>query len=261
MKPRFDPAAPFLIGLATFVVYVIGACRTIYVGDSGELVAAVHLLGIPHPTGYPLYVILGKLWTLVVPIGSIAFRMSLFSALFAAASSSLLYVVCRRLGLSRFVALFGSLLFAFGPSLWSQANIQRVYTLDAFFVVLATLLALRWFEQERPLALALAFLACGLGVTNHTFLVVFATALAITVTIMEPRIVFAWRPMAASVLAFAAGLTPYLFLPLRSRMDPKLDWGNPESWANFRRVITREDFWHRSWVASPGDLVRVLLDW
>ena len=84
---RRDVAASVLLAAGLFAIYAAGACPTIYVGDSGELVTAVHLLGIPHPTGYPLYVLLGKLWTLLVPVGSIAFRMSLFSAACAAAGS------------------------------------------------------------------------------------------------------------------------------------------------------------------------------
>ena len=55
------------LAVAFLAVYAAGACRTIYVGDSGELVAAVATLGIPHPPGYPLYVLLGKLWTLLCP--------------------------------------------------------------------------------------------------------------------------------------------------------------------------------------------------
>ena len=73
-------------------------CRTIYVGDSGELVTAVHVLGVPHPTGYPLYVLLGKAWTELVRVGSIAFRMSLFSSACAALACALLFLLCRRLG-------------------------------------------------------------------------------------------------------------------------------------------------------------------
>ena len=82
-----DRALAVSLFAALFLIYAAGACRTIYVGDSGELVTAVYLLGIPHPTGYPLYVLLGKLWTLVLPLGSIAWRMSLFSAAAAAATS------------------------------------------------------------------------------------------------------------------------------------------------------------------------------
>ena len=130
-----------VLGLSLFLIYAWGASRTIYVGDSGELVAAVHTLGIPHPSGYPLYVLLGKLWTVLVPVGSIAFRMSLFSAFCAAAAVACFYLVGRRLRLAAVPALFSSLLLAFSPSFWSQANIQRVYSLNALLVVKALYLA------------------------------------------------------------------------------------------------------------------------
>src|SRR6059036_1597059 len=123
--PRAVAAA--LVGLV-FVIYALGACPTVYVGDSGELVTAVHLLGIPHPTGYPLYVLLGKLWTVLLPVGSIAWRMSLFSALCAAVACAALHVVARRAALDRPAAIVTALLAAFGPSFWGEANVQRVYS-------------------------------------------------------------------------------------------------------------------------------------
>ena len=105
------------LGLLAFSVYAWGACRTIYVGDSGELVTAVYLLGIPHPTGYPLYVLLGKLWTLALPFGSIAWRMSLFSAACAAGACALLFLfLCRSVRLAAVAALLAALLLAFAPS-------------------------------------------------------------------------------------------------------------------------------------------------
>ena len=88
------------VGVSTLIAYALGACPTIFVGDSGELVAAVDILGIPHPSGYPLYVMLGKLWTLLLPVGSVAYRMSLFSAACAAAACAVLYHLCRREGVS-----------------------------------------------------------------------------------------------------------------------------------------------------------------
>src|SRR5436190_16019954 len=81
MRARW--AATTVAGMA-FAVYAAGACPTIYVGDSGELVTAAATLGIPHPTGLPRYVFLGRLWIMAVPFGSIAWRMSLFSAAWAA---------------------------------------------------------------------------------------------------------------------------------------------------------------------------------
>ena len=120
-----------ILSVGLFVLYGMGASRTIYVGDSGELVAAVHTLGIPHPSGYPLYALLGKLWTLLLPLGSVAWRMSLLSAVCAAGTSALVFAILRVAGAGRLAATFSCLLLAFGPSFWSQATVQRVYSLNA----------------------------------------------------------------------------------------------------------------------------------
>ena len=149
MRPGRADVESAALGAAVFVLYALGACRTIYVGDSGELVAAVHTLGIPHPSGYPLYVLLGKLWTLLVPAGSIAFRMSLFSAACAALAVALLHRLGRRLGLGAVASATGALLLAASPSFWCEANVQRVYALNAVFVVLAATEAVRWRQSGR----------------------------------------------------------------------------------------------------------------
>ncbi len=124
-----------IIAAILLVLYASGACPTIYVGDSGELVTAIHTLGIPHPTGYPLYVFLGKVWTLLVPTGSVAGRMSLFSVACAAAAAGLLHWSGRRMGLHPVAAATGAFLLAVSPSFWGEANVQRVYSLNALFVV------------------------------------------------------------------------------------------------------------------------------
>src|SRR5436309_41716 len=108
-------AAAALAGIV-FAVYAAGACPTIYVGDSGDLVTAVHVLGIPHPTGYPLYVLLGKLWSVLIPVGTVAWRMSLFSAVCAAAACGALYRLCRSLALHPVAAAFSALVLAFSPT-------------------------------------------------------------------------------------------------------------------------------------------------
>jgi tetratricopeptide (TPR) repeat protein len=253
------PAA--LLGLVVFGVYLAGACPTIYVGDSGELVTAVHGLGIPHPTGYPLYVLLGKLWTLVLPFGSVAWRMSAFSAACAAAACAALFALLRRARLHPVSAALAALLLAFSPSLWGEANVQRVYALNALFVVLATWAAFGWYETRSPRRLALAFFWCGLGAANHTFLGVFAAALALFVLAAEPGILRRPREIAAAAAAALAGLLPYLYLPLRSRADPALDWGNPETLEGFLDVVLRRGFWERAWLEGPADLVPIAIDW
>jgi len=248
------------LGAALFAAYAAGACRTIYVGDSGELVTAVFLLGIPHPSGYPLYVLLGKLWTLLVPAGSIAFRMSLFSAAAAAAAAATLFRLARWLGLTRLAAALGALLLAFAPSFWSEANVQRVYALNALFVALATWAALRWERERTPGRLALVAFLCALGGSNHTYLLVFAAAFALFAVATEPAVLRRGRDLGVAAVAFALGLLPYLFLPLRSRQQPALDWGDPETLDRFLAVVTRRDFWERRWLETPSDWVAIGLD-
>ena len=244
-----------------FVVYAAGACATIYVGDSGELVSAVHLLGIPHPSGYPLYVLLGKLWTLVLPVGSIAYRMSLFSAFCAAATVGVLHSLCRRLGLHPLACLFAGLLFAFSPSLWGEANVQRVYSLNALFVAVATASAFSWYRSREVPRLVLAFFVCGLGTANHTFMAIYGACLLVFVVVVEPSLFRRARPLVLSVVGFVAGLLPYLYLPLRSRADPLLDWGNPETLRSFLDVVFRRDFWERAWIETPSDLLVIAADY
>jgi tetratricopeptide (TPR) repeat protein len=250
-----------LLAAGVFAVYAAGACRTIYVGDSGELVTAAATLGIPHPSGYPLYVLVGKLWTLMVPAGSIAFRMSLFSAAGAAAACGVVYWLCRRLSLHAFVAATSALLLAFSPSFWGEANIQRVYALNALFVALGTAAAFAWHRVREPRALILAFFLCGLGATNHTFMAIFALALALFAVITAPALVKDWGTILRSGSAFAVGLLPYAYLPLRSRANPLLDWGNPETFDRFIGVVLRRDFWDRAFIRGPGDLPVIVWDY
>jgi len=257
-----DGRSATLLGALLFSVYAAGACPTIYVGDSGELVTAVHLLGIPHPTGYPLYVLLGKLWTLLLPFGSIAWRMSLFSAACGAAACAVLFMFLRRtLRLDLVSALVAALLLAVAPSFWAEANVQRVYALNALFVVLATWAAWRWYQERSGSRLALAAFVCGLGATNHTFLAVQALAFGLFALAVEPGLLRRPREILAAVAAGLAGLLPYLYLPLRSRADPRLDWGDPETLDRFVGVVLRRDFWGRAWIEGPGDLATIAADW
>ena len=257
---RSDAPVAALLGAALLVVYGLGACRTIYVGDSGELVAAVHLLGVPHPSGYPLYVLLGKIWTLAIPAGSVAFRMSLFSAVCAAAACSVLYLIGRRLGAGALPSLFGAGMLAFGPSFWGEANIQRTYALNALLLLLATWAALRWLERRTVASLALAFALAGVGASNHLYMIVFALCLAGYALLTEPSL--ARRPSAlAAAGGFLAGLLPYLYLPLRSRAQPPLDWGNPETARGFLDVVSRRSFWERVWIEKPSDIVVIAADY
>ena len=133
--------------------------------DGGDLIAAAYTFGIPHPTGYPLYVLLARLFTFL-PWGDIAYRVNLMSTFFAAATIPFVYLASSILlaptmemekdpvsgtaekpvlsTVERWsdriaalaAAVTAALAFAFSPVFWSQAVIAEVYTLNAFFVAL-----------------------------------------------------------------------------------------------------------------------------
>lgn len=250
-----------ILAASLFSIYAWGACRTIYVGDSGELVTAAAILGIPHPSGYPLYVLLGKLWISVLPIGTIALRMSLFSAFFAALTCAGLYIVARRQGLGGWAATTGTLLLAFSPSFWSQANIQRVYSLNAFFVIALVGCALEWHRRRDIRWMVLAALVAGLGACNHTVIGVLGLAVGLFAVISQPSLLRRPQHLLACIAAGLVGLLPYAYLPWRSRQDPALDWGNPETMQTFLDVVLRRDFWHRAWAESSADYLVILTDY
>ncbi|HEX6739480.1 MAG TPA: DUF2723 domain-containing protein [Vicinamibacteria bacterium] len=261
MKERAPALEAAGLAAALLVLYAWGACPTIYVGDSGELVTAAWTLGIPHPSGYPLYVLLGKAWAEAVRWGSVAHRLSLFSAACAAAACGLLHLLARREGLGAIASATGALLLAASPSFWGEANVQRVYALNALFLVLAVGAALRWSRTARAGDLWWAAFLCGLGAANHTFMAVAGAAIGAFVLWRAPGLWKQPRTVLLAILAFAAGLVPYLYLPLRSRANPFLDWGDPETPGRLLDVVLRRDFWGRAWLSGPRDLLTIAADY
>ena len=229
------PACRWWLPLAVFSVllgcYWLTLAPTISGGDSAELATAVHVSGVAHPTGYPLYLLVGKLFDLI-PLGEPARRVALLSAVTAAGAGALLGWAVLALTGSIAGGLLAGLASGLNFWVWAQANQAEVYGLHAFLLALAIALFVRW--RARPVArnLALLALAVGLGLAHHRTSLFFGLPLLAWA---------AWgtRPRSARALARAAawGLAPlllYLWLPWRSAHHPLLDWGyTSHSLANF----------------------------
>jgi hypothetical protein len=140
--------------------------------DSGDLATAVAVLGIPHPPGYPAYVLLGRAWTLLPLGGDVAFRLNVLSAACAALAAALVAVcgwrVAARGGAGAAASLIGGatagLALALSPLVWSQATVAEVYTPGLAWLGLLTYLVLAWREKRsRTWLLATAGLVWGSG--------------------------------------------------------------------------------------------------
>jgi hypothetical protein len=223
--------------------------------DGGDLIAAAATGGIAHPTGYPTYLLIARLFQLL-PIGALAFRTNLMSALFTISAALLVYVVVQRaIETATWVARVGGsmvagLAFGLAPIVWSQAIITEVYGLGVFFVALLLYLltpATPWSWRRA----AVAGLVQGLAVGNQMIaaLMIPATLVCITLTSQRQpetpasgdsssRWRVNWRTLAASCLGLIVGLMIYLILPLRAASHPPVNWGDPVAPDGFAWLVS-----------------------
>lgn len=247
------------VGVVSLAVYIRTACRTIYVGDSGELAAAVHTLGIPHPPGYPLYVLLGKLFSIVVRVGRPAWRLNLFSAFCASLSAVCLYGCLATLGLAPAVCAAVALTWALSASLWSQAGIPRVYALGAFISAAASWPALQWAQGEGSIGwLVAATFVIGLGLANHPVVIAHLAAFVVLAALTRPAILADPALWGFAGVALLPGLALYLFIPLRARRNPPVNWDNLSSWKDLWRFLLRKQYWRHRYVRNGSDVAEVL---
>ena len=247
------------LGLNTYTL-----APTVTLVDSGELIVAAHSLGVAHPPGFPLYVMLAHVAALV-PIGSVAQRVNFASALFAALACGLLTLVVAELlkigetpaaidragrkqktssrrwashprSESTPLAVLPSaaaagLLFACSRTLWGYATIAEVYTLNSLLILIVVLLMLRWRRQRRDRILYLAAAAFGAAMGVHHVTVALALpALAAIVYQTEGAKFFRGRKFIIVALCAIAGLfVVYTYLPFAAAREPTLNWGNPRS--------------------------------
>ncbi|MBN1640559.1 MAG: DUF2723 domain-containing protein [Anaerolineae bacterium] len=226
--PRLRLRDDRLIGALLFAAALAAYLSTLTPGvgtrDGYELQAVSATLGFAHPTGYPLFPILGRLWLLVYPFGSIARRINVLCALYAAASVPLLYLTARRVldartVVARPVAALGALLFAFSHTLWTQAVRPEKYTLNALFVALVLYVAFGSTDPEargpHPHLRWLA-LTYGLSLGHHRTMLMLAPALALYLLWRDPGILRRPRTWLPALGLALAPLLVYLYIPWRA---------------------------------------------
>ncbi len=221
-------------------VYSMTLCSAVFWWDSGELIANIAVMGLPHRPGFPIYVLLGKFLTFL-PLGSFAIKVNFLSALFASLSLAVMYRIfassarlffpdeSRRSRLVHLCGFFFLLVLGFTYSFWIQAVRAEVYSLNCLFFSLLLYLAVLHLVRREAKYFLLFFFLFGLGLGNH-HLSLLSTLPALLVLILGSA--GEWlRPKRAPfcVLFLLLGLSVYLYLPVRSLSHPALAWGEVES--------------------------------
>ncbi len=235
----------FFLFLIPGCFYLSTLAPSIGYQDTPEFVDTSFALSISHPSGFPAYNLISKVITFL-PLGSIAFRVNLFSALFACLTLVILYLsIIRILELCfpkstpesrELPAFLPSALLAFTSPFWSNSLIAEVYTLHSFFTSLIIYFLLSWKVKEDVRYLYLAALCFGLSAGNHGTVAFYLPAILI--------LFFFWikkekiKNLGLTSLIFLVGFSVYLYLPIRSMAEPIIDWGNPETLQNFFDQVT-----------------------
>lgn len=218
-KQWWIPGLLFGLSLALYISTLAPTVVTIF-DDSLELQLALPTFAIIHPTGYPLYSLVGWFWTHVVVVGDAAFRANLFSAVAASSAVALAYIVARQLSSSIIPAISTAALLAVGPVWWSQATIAEVYAFQGLLMLFILYALLHWEEgtdaATRDRRLWLVGLSIGLGLTHHRMTALMLPAAAIFMLWRDVRLLLRPRAWLRPLLALLAPLLLYAILPLRA---------------------------------------------
>ncbi len=191
--------AAALTGVIVLGIYILTLAPTTAFWDTSEYIAAARVLGIPHPPGNPLFVLLAHTWGALPLVADYAVRINLFAAVTSAGSAALWFLVADRwmrdvvtVKWARLAAAFaGILVGATSWTVWNQSTVnEKVYTVSILSTALTTWLGVHWADdapgQHRDRWLVLIAYVFALSSTNHMMGVLAAPAVAVYVLLTEP---------------------------------------------------------------------------
>ncbi len=275
-----------LVLLSIFLIYLKDLTPDIGFHDSGDMIPASFHLGICHPPGYPFYNLFGKIFSILLPIGNIAYRFNLMSAIFASLACMMVYFIVLKVGSSEkeggrseksllphlsslIPAVVAAFMLAFAVTFWEQAVVAEKYALNALFSTLLIFILLKWQEAvieiqnpkskiQNPKSFYLYLFSFTLGIsfTHHmqTIFVVPASIFFIIVVCWQNRKYSSFLPSPSSLAkmfcCFILPLLLYLYLPIRASAHPPLNWGAPDTLPQFVDYITLKAYKH-FFISSP----------
>ena len=261
-----------LVALFAFLVYLKTLAPSVAFIDSGELATVACTLGIAHPTGYPLFTLLGWVFSKLPIAGEEIVRLNIMAAVFCATGLFIFYQLMhllltlspkRIVQSSALVASAGAtLLLAFSETYWSQATSVEVYSLHVLLLSLVLFCFVNanfYYKKEgdakRQLSetswwMLFAF-TLGLAFTNHMTTILLAPGLLFLYFAMQGGGEESWQRILRMGVPFGIGLSVYLYLPIRAAKGTLLNWGNPVTFERFMWHLSGKQF--RVWLFSSTE--------
>jgi hypothetical protein len=228
-----------------FLVLILGGCYSLSIApsltwahfsaDGGDLISAVVTGGVPHPGGYPLYLILARGFQLL-PVGSLAFRTNLLSAFCTILTALLLYTYLlaqfRGRPMAQFSSFFAAIAYGLAPFVWGQALVTEVYALHSLLIMLCLyVLSLK----ESKLNEWMCGFVFGIAATNHLTAIMMLPLLVLG---RGGKLFISTSDLLKRCAGVAGGLSLYLSLPVRAYFNPPINWGNASALDGFFWLIS-----------------------
>jgi len=245
--------------LISFIFYLITIAPTVSFWDCGEFTACSYIMGVPHPPGAPLFLLIGRIFTLI-PWFDIAFRTNLISVFSSAFTVALLFLIIVRLirewrGAPKTFedrvilnagGFIGAMSYAFSDTFWFNAVETEVYALSMLFTALVFWLALLWMDNHKDYKSARFLLMIiylfGLGAGVHLLNLLAIPTIFLLIIFTDRKLLLRYDLWSVIPILAIIGYSTYLVILIRSGLNPAIDENNPENWTNFVNYLNMRQY-------------------
>ena len=237
-RPSYLAAGLTTLGI--FILYVLTLAPTTAMWDTSEYIASAFVLGNPHPPGNPLFVLLGRVFSVLPLPFSVAVKINLLAAVTSALSAGFWFLITERVLVGwltrRWQRITGGVLAAIigatAFTVWNQSVVnEKVYTVSLLGLAAISWLTVRWSDDpDGPAAdrlLVLIAYLLGLGYANHMMGFLAAPAVTVAVLVRRPQTVLRWKLLLICLAAVFVGMTVFAFQPIRAAHFPAINEGEP----------------------------------
>lgn len=232
---------PIALFFGIFLVYLHNLSRSVFGGDVGDFVSSAMVMGVPHPSGYPLITLLGFILTrfhILTP----AFMVGLISVFSASVATILFYFFSLEVTKSKLISILSVLVLAFNYLFWFYAEIAELFALNNLFVILLLFLSYLYYKTNKIKYLYILALFTGLSMTNNYIISFIFPSMVLLIFsnykefLKKPKIIL--NCFLLALLGFAV----YLYIPIASFSNPPVNWGNVKDLGSFLDVILRKHY-------------------
>jgi len=256
LKKCFFIISLFIILLT---IYLKTLLPTVSGWDTGEFQTITYSLDIAHPTGYPAYILLGKLFITIFPFFSVAWKMNFFSALCTITGCIVLFLLNYNLTKNHFCSFTSSLILGLNPTIWRTSLRADPHTLHLLFICIIFFLIFKMIHKKRIKLFPITCFLVGISLGNHMLTIFTLPAVFLTLTTIffaNKNINKSLHITLLSLFVLLLGLSVYILLPILGTIKKPLTTNYQiNNFQNFKRHVLGQDFqgFVKGWV--KGDFL------